>query len=183
MSSDAEVKRLTAKWLEGFVIRLGLCPFAALPFINNQVRIVVSPHSSEDLIQQHILEEVRRLLASTANELETTLIVCPQYEVDFLTYLDFAYFLEDVLYQEGYEGIIQIATFHPKYIFADSTSDDPADYTNRSPFPMFHLLREDSVSKAVENHPDIESVPERNKILLRDMGLDAVHHLLEALKK
>jgi hypothetical protein len=182
MNPELIVKQIKS-WLSDFVIGLQLCPFAGVPFANNLIRISVCPSSDVDEMKSFIMEEARRLLASKPSELETTLVVCPSGLEDFLDYLSVADQLEDAFFEQGYEGILQIATFHPNYQFQDSIIDDPADYTNRSPFPLYHILREDSVSMAVASHPDIEQVPERNKLLLRDMGMDEVIKLLKHIYK
>lgn len=173
---------MTEVWLSGFVIKLGLCPFANHPYQKGKIRITASvgEYNSNILIQK-VLEEARRLIAYSENELETTLIVIPEGLEDFIVYLEMADILESQFIKHGYEGVLQIATFHPQYRFADSLPDDPADYTNRSPFPMFHLLRENSVSQAVDTYPDVDIIPERNKILLRKMGKADILNCLEKL--
>ncbi len=182
MNPDLIVKQ-TKIWLSEFVIGLQLCPFASVPYDKNLIRISVCSSMEEIDIKTFVLEEAKRLLASTPSELETTLVVCPYAPEDFMDYLSLADQLEDDFFEQGYEGILQIATFHPNYRFADSIENDPADYTNRSPYPMFHILREDSVSMAVASHPDIEQVPLRNQLLLRDMGMDSVIKILKQIYK
>jgi uncharacterized protein len=182
MNPDLIVKR-TKVWLADFVIGLQLCPFASVPYAKHLIRISVCSSLDADGIKSFAMEEAKRLLASTPAELETTLVVCPYAPEDFMDYLSLADQLEDDFFEEGYEGIIQIATFHPNYRFADSIENDPADYTNRSPYPMFHILREDSVSMAVASHPDIEQVPVRNQLLLRDLGMDSVRAILNQINK
>jgi uncharacterized protein len=180
--SQTNVLLMTESWLSGFVIKLGLCPFAAIPYQKGKIRITVYEEEyDQNQLSKKILEEARRLIAYTDDQLETTLVVIPVGLEDFMDYLEMTDLIESLFIKQGYEGVLQIATFHPHYRFADSLPDDPADYTNRSPFPMFHLLRENSISQAVDNYPDIENIPERNKILLRRMGKDDIYHWLEKL--
>jgi hypothetical protein len=160
----------TESWLRGFVIRLGLCPFAALPYQQKRIRITECISKDPSGILEKLLEEARRMLVMPPDSLETTLVVIPEGLRDFFEYLEAAELIEEQFIQQGYEGVLQIATFHPDYRFADSLPDDPADFTNRSPFPMFHLIREDSITAAVETYPGVEEIPERNKALLRKMG-------------
>jgi uncharacterized protein len=179
--NQEEVIRLTKAWVEHFVIALGLCPFAQKPFIEKRIRFTVCTSSSREEIKAIMMSEALQLLASTNKELETTLVICPEAPAQFEAFLDVAWYLEDAFYELGYEGILQIATFHPRYRFADSLANDPADYTNRAPFPIFHILREASVTDAVDSYKDIDIVPERNCKLLRTMGMDEILRILKGL--
>jgi len=156
------VRQVTTEWLEEWILGFNLCPFAAKPHREKKIRVKV--FSGEDLValKGFLLEECKRLIATTSDELETTLVVCPMVLPDFLDYWDYVSYFEDEMELAGYEGILQMASFHPEYYFGDSDPEDTANFTNRSPFPVFHFLREASVSAAVDSHPDIESVPERN---------------------
>jgi uncharacterized protein len=175
--------RQTEHWLRGFVIRLGLCPFASLPYQQKRIRITECGSTDASDISHKLLEEARRLLVVSSDSLETTLVVIPEGLTDFFAYLEVAEMIEEQFIQQGYEGVLQIATFHPNYRFADSLPDDPADFTNRSPFPMFHLIREDSITAAVETYPGIEEIPERNKALLRKMGHNDIKQWLSNILK
>ena len=126
---------------------------------------------------QHALAEVSLLLERPEREIATTLVIYPLALSDFDTFLDAAYDLEDLMEEAGTDGFLQVATFHPDYLFEDSTEDDPANWTNRSPFPTLHLLREDNVTEAVDQHPAPEAIPKRNVALVRDMGLNEIHDL------
>lgn len=159
----------TGKWLEDWVIRLNLCPFAKYPYENNQVRIVSTESTDEDAIFSFVLKELDYLYQADPKEIETTLTVIENGLGSFNDYLDFLGLLEQVIAKTGLEGVIQLASFHPDYCFEGEAEDDPANLTNRSPFPMFHLIREASLEKALENYPDPESIPERNILLLREM--------------
>lgn len=159
----------TRQWLEDWVIRLNLCPFAKYPHENNQVRIVETQSTEEDEIFNVVLSELDYLYHAEPSETETTLVVIENGLASFDQYLDFLHLLEQVLPETGLEGIIQIASFHPDYCFEGESQDDPANLTNRSPYPMFHLIREASIEKALANYPDPDAIPERNIALLRKM--------------
>jgi len=151
-------------WLDRVVIGLNLCPFAraALPGL----RVVTVPPGTSPL--GHLIDESARL--DGADGPATTLIVVPDGLAAFDTYLDQLAEAESVLSRAGYDGIIQIASFHPDYCFEDADPDDPANATNRSPWPLFHLLREADVSAAIDRHPDPEGIPARNTQLLRELS-------------
>jgi hypothetical protein len=164
----------TEQWLEHFVIALNLCPFASVPFKKGQVRLVLEESEDPDVLVNTFLQELNYLYQTDPAKTETTLIVHPNVLTDFLDYNDFLGVAEDLLEDAALSGILQIASFHPKYQFAGSPVDDPANYTNRSPFPMLHLLREDSISKAVDHFPDPERIPEVNMERLRRMGVEKI---------
>lgn len=168
MTSD-EVAARTRTWLGDVVVGLDLCPFARGPLEGGRVRIVVSEATDLEAALTDLWMELDRLTGTPVKALETTLLVVPGCLGDFEDYLDALHVAEGILAQRGFEGIVQIASFHPDYCFADAAPGDPANHTNRSPFPMFHLLREDSVTRAVDGHPDIAAIPERNAALLRTL--------------
>lgn len=174
------VRQVTSEWLEQWVMGFNLCPFAARPYEEKRVRIKVFPGENLVDLKGFILEECKRLIATTSEELETTLVVSPLVLPDFLDYWDYVSFVEEEMALAGYEGILQLATFHPNYYFGDSRPEETSNFTNRSPFPVFHLLREISVSLAIDSHPDIESVPERNIQFMTDKSYEV---LLTQLKE
>jgi uncharacterized protein len=149
------------RWVESVVIGLHLCPFAraALP----ATRVIAVPPGARAL--DVVLDEAAHL--DTERVTATTLVVVPEGLADFEDYLDALAEIEGLLSAAGYDGILQIASFHPDYVFADAEPDDPANGTNRSPWPVFHLLREADVSAAVDRHPDPAGIPARNQELLR----------------
>lgn len=162
---DAAVRR----WVEQFVVGLGLCPFAA-PVLQT-MRVVTTPATSLEGLLRAFEAELQRLVDSDPGALPTTLLVAPDMLADFEDYLDALALLEAALADAGLEGEIQVASFHPEYRFADADPDDVAHYTNRAPYPTFHLLREAHVSEAVDRHPDPEGIPIRNVAQLRALGL------------
>jgi hypothetical protein len=174
--------RETRRFVERVVIELGLCPFARAPWEAGRVDVVVSDATSEQALLEDLGREIDRLGQTSVETLETTLLVHPyvlaRFE-DFNAFLDAA---EGLLVARGQEGVLQIASFHPDYRFAGAPEDDPANATNRAPWPMLHLLREASVTAAVDAHPDAEAIPERNVALLRELGAERVQALLGGLR-
>ncbi|WP_198245236.1 DUF1415 domain-containing protein [methane-oxidizing endosymbiont of Gigantopelta aegis] len=173
---------LTRQWIESFIIPLNICPFAKREFQNNRIRYqCLSGQNLEDHLF-NLISECRYL--DQHPETETTLLIYPEAFTHFDAFLDFLSLAEQLLYQHGFEGIYQLASFHPHYCFEGSDDNDPANYTNRSPYPMLHLIREASIEKALKHYPsDPESIPENNIHLLRKMGLDTLTALLSQLQQ
>ena len=169
--SDEAVVAATRRWLERAVIGLNLCPFARAPYLKNRVRIVVSPARDEEALLLDLCEELQRLAVTGENEVETTLLVHPHVLDDFLAFNDFLDVADAALQEMKLEGELQIASFHPDYEFADAPLGDVANFTNRSPFPTLHLLRESSIERAVEAVDDTDAIYERNIARLREMGV------------
>ncbi|MEN1942162.1 DUF1415 domain-containing protein [Luteimonas sp. MJ246] len=160
----------TRRWLERAVIGLNLCPFAKAVVNKGQVRMVLSEARDEAALLEELGAELLRLRDTPAADIDTTLIVHPQVLGDFLDYNDFLESADALVSELDLEGVLQVASFHPQYQFADSQPDDIANYTNRSPWPTLHLLREDSVSRAVEAFPDPDEIVERNVETLQKLG-------------
>lgn len=172
----------TTSWIEQIVIGLELCPFASVPFQQNRIRYVVSEAEDPDTLTEDLARELKLLKDMPEAEIETTLLIHPYVFADFLDYNDYLEVSDRVLEALEIEGIIQVASFHPQYQFAGTKIEDIENYTNRSPYPMLHLLREASVSKAVELYPNIEEVPERNIITMKDLGFDALENRLQIVQ-
>lgn len=160
----------TRRWMERAVISLNLCPFAKAVVNKGQVRMVLSEARDEVALLAQLGEELLHLRDTPATDTDTTLIVHPHVLQDFLDYNDFLDVADGLVEELGLEGVLQVASFHPQYRFADSDPDDIANFTNRSPWPTLHLLREDSVSRAVEAFPDPDAIVERNIETLRKLG-------------
>jgi len=150
------------RWLENVVLAMNLCPFAAYPRKQNLVRINVCFATSETEVKNKLKSELALLASCTTKDIETTLVATPKIFADFFDYMLFSDQLNSMLKREGYEGQFQIATFHPRYQFAGTQVEDKENYTNRAPFPIFHLLREDSLDKAIASHPDTEEIFREN---------------------
>ena len=164
------VSEHTKQWLEKAVIGLNLCPFAKAPHVKNLIRIVVSEARHLDGFLEDLDRELQLLGNTPASELETTLLVHPTLFPDFETFNQMLEIADDAVVENKLEGIIQIAPFHPDFQFEGTEADDISNYTNRSPYPTLHLIREDSISKAAEAFPDASAIFDRNIALLEKMG-------------
>ncbi len=160
----------TRKWLSDFVIEHNLCPFARRELANETIRFVESDASDIERLLGQLHQEL--MLLEQDATVETTLLIHPNVLSDFQDYLDFLDIANGLLIELDLEGIFQVASFHPDYQFADTKFSDPENLTNRSPYPMLHLLREASVEKAVASHPDPESIPERNIALMKQLFVE-----------
>lgn len=170
MNKD-EVIASTRLWVEKAVIGLNLCPFAKAVYVKNQVRFVVSEARHLDDFLEDLDRELEFLAAVDPAETDTTLLIHPALFPDFMEFNDFMVMAEGAVGEHGLEGIIQIASFHPAYQFSDTEADDIGNYTNRAPFPTLHLIREESLSRAVEGFPDVDGIYERNIDTLKKLGL------------
>lgn len=164
------VSEHTKQWLEKAVIGLNLCPFAKAPHVKNLVRIVVSEARHLDGFLEDLDRELQLLGNTPASELETTLLVHPTLFPDFETFNQMLEIADDAVVENELEGIVQIAPFHPDFQFEGTEADDISNYTNRSPYPTLHLIREDSIAKAAEVFPDASAIFDRNIALLEKMG-------------
>jgi hypothetical protein len=162
----------TQRWLERAVIGLNLCPFAKAVHVKRQVRFVLCESTDVDALRETLAAELLLLRDTHADEVDTTLIVHPHVLLDFLDYNDFLDEADALVAALDLEGVLQVASFHPQYQFAGTTPDDVENFTNRSPYPTLHLLREDSVARAVEAFPDPDVIVERNVETLRKLGAD-----------
>ncbi|MDQ3268672.1 MAG: DUF1415 domain-containing protein [Pseudomonadota bacterium] len=169
----------TQRWLQRAVIGLNLCPFAKAVHVRDQIRYVLSGATTTDELLEELASELLWLNETDPALVDTTLIIHPQLLTDFLEYNDFLDLADAAVDALGLEGELQVASFHPDYRFAGSAHDDPANCTNRSPYPMLHLLREDSVERAVAAFPDPDAIVERNIATLDRLGLDGYRRLLE----
>lgn len=169
----------TRRWLERFVIGLGLCPFAAAPYRLNRIAYSVCAETTLEQIYTAFLGTLEALVSADPQEQETALLILDRGLSNFDEYLDALAVLEQAVEEAGLQGVIQLASFHPDYRFEETGDDDPANFTNRSPFPMFHLIREDGLAAALESYPEPESIPRRNIRCLRELGIDGIRDLLD----
>jgi hypothetical protein len=165
-----EIVSATRRWLERSVIGLNLCPFAENPYRGDRVRFAVSEQRSAAGLLEDLRSELQALAAADSKDLETTLLIHPWVLADFIEYNDFLEVCDSVVAELNLEGEIQVASFHPQYQFAETRADDIENYTNRSPYPMLHLLREASVERAVAAVGDSEEIYRRNIRTLRALG-------------
>jgi len=170
----------TRRWLEKAVIGLNLCPFAKAVYVKQQVRFVLSDATTPEALLEELAEELVLLRDTPAEQVDTTLIVHPQVLGDFLDYNDFLDNADAAVEALDLQGILQVASFHPQYQFAGAAADDVSNYTNRAPYPTLHLLREDSVERAVAAFPDPDVIVERNIATLDELGVDGWNTLLAA---
>ena len=170
--TDDEVLNQTRHWLEKAVIGLNLCPFAKAVYVKNQVRLVVSHARHADDLLEELDKELDLLVATPAEQIDTTLLIHPTLFDDFLDFNDFLEIAEGVVDEHGLEGVVQLASFHPKFQFEGTEPDDIGNFTNRAPFAILHLLREDSVERAVEAFPEADAIFDVNIQTLEKLGLD-----------
>ncbi len=168
--TDEEVLKQTRHWLEKAVIGLNLCPFAKAVYVKNQVRLVVSHARHADDLLEELDRELELFVATPPEEVDTTLLIHPTLFDDFLDFNDFLEVAEGVVDEHELEGIVQLASFHPKFQFDGTEPDDIGNYTNRAPFAMLHLLREASIDRAVEAFPQAEAIFEENIKTLESLG-------------
>ncbi len=166
-------------WLSSFIIEYKICPFAQRVYEETEsihYKLVKSNDTGECL--ETMFAECIRL--DRQPEIETTLLIYPNHFQKFEDFLDFLSLAESLLTEQNYSGTYQLASFHPDYCFENEDSNDPANYTNRSPYPIIHLLREASLTLATDSYPNPEFIPERNIKLLREMGLEKIQSILDA---
>jgi len=171
MDSTLDASKIVAvvrNWVDRFVVGMNLCPFANTELTGNRVRFTVSAANSEDLLLAELQAELELLNSNRC--IETTLLIHPEVLREFDAYNQFLNYAEALIKQMALEGIYQIASFHPDYRFEGSDPAAAENYTNRSPYPMLHLLREESLERAISGYPDVEQIPRRNIELMRGLG-------------
>jgi len=173
---ETEIISATRKWVEDVVVGYNLCPFAKRELVRNRVRFVVSEAESEDELLQALHSELQRL--EDEPEIETTLLIHPGVLQEFEPYNEFLDAADGLLSYLDMDGVYQIASFHPDYQFEGTEPDAAENYTNRSPFPMLHLLREASLEAAIEGYPDVDGIPQRNIELMDEMGAEKMREIL-----
>ncbi len=161
----------TVRWLERAVIGLNLCPFAKAPHVKGQIHYVLSEAKGLEGLRDELIEQLQALAATPAEERETVLLIIPQMLQDFLEFNDFLDEADGVLQELDLEGEFQVASFHPDFQFADTEPNDIGNFTNRSPYPTLHLLREASIDRAVEAFPEAETIYEANIATMEKLGL------------
>jgi len=165
-------------WVDTLVVGLNLCPFAKRELVKDRVRFTVTDATTEEQLLVAIQEELNLLDSDDA--IETTLLIHPGVLQDFFDYNQFLNYTDGLLVEMGFEGVFQIASFHPDYQFGGTEPDDAENYTNRSPYPLLHLIREESLEQAIANYPNADQIPDRNIALMESMGQDQLKRLLQA---
>jgi uncharacterized protein len=183
MNQNDIILTQTKKWIETFVLGLNLCPFARHPFKNGKIRYTIFNGEDGEQLAETLVRELAYISQTPPSVSETTLIIIPDILKDFHEYLDFLDLAEDIVAEFELEGVIQVASFHPDYQFEDTLVTDAENYTNRSPYPMVHLLREDSVTRAIEAFPEVGDIPAQNIETMNTLGIDKIKQMLNELKR
>ncbi|VWB39186.1 peptidase [Burkholderia latens] len=170
--SHDDIVAATRHWLARAVIGLNLCPFAKSVYVKDQVRYAISEATTLEDALADLETELRTLEAADPRQVDTTLVIYPRVFADFVDYNDALFFADRLVQQLRLDGVLQIASFHPEYRFEGSEADDIENYTNRAPYPILHLLREDSIARAVDAFPDASAIYEKNQETLRRLGHD-----------
>jgi hypothetical protein len=175
-NNDQQIITATQNWLKTVIIAYGICPFAKRELDRGSIRFCTDHATEVESCLLNLLLECDRL--NIDSSIETTLLIYDCAFSAFDDYLDYLALAGSLLIKQGYEGVYQLASFHPDYCFEGSTQTDPANYTNRSPYPILHLLRETSIDRAIATYPNPENIPQRNIELTRELGLAKMQALL-----
>ena len=176
MSINSQMISQTRQWLENIVIGLNQCPFAKKELVKDRIRFIVCEAEDEEQLLLNLNQELEFIFAN--DNVETSLLILPNVLQDFNDYNQFLDIADALIEKMDFEGEFQIASFHPDYQFADTEFADVENYTNRSPYPILHILREASLEKAIETYPDVDDIPEKNIALLKEMGIEKVKEVL-----
>lgn len=177
------IERHITRWLNDFVIKHNFCPFAAPVVKNKRLRISVLSHKKNKELVQSVMDELLLLQEIPTEQISTSLLVFEHGLKDFYRYLDFVDIAQAILDELELVGDIQIATFHPDYLFDGEDADGVSHYTNRAPYPMLHLIREDELAEALIKYPDAESIPKRNIEKLNALGIDKINAQLTIINE
>lgn len=176
--TDQQIIDSTRLWVEQVVVAFNLCPFAKRELVKERVRFVVSKAAGEHALLDELAHELALLNVDTT--IETTLLIHPQLLQNFMEYNDFLEAADELLVDMDLEGVYQVASFHPDYQFGGTEPGDAENYTNRSPYPMLHVLREDSLTVAIDSYPEVDLIPERNIACMNEQGAEKLRALLKA---
>lgn len=175
---DKDIVLAVRTWLETFVVDMNLCPFAKRELVKNRVRFVSSAATTAEQLLMDLQAELELLNGDCT--VETTLLIHPQVLQDFYDFNDFLDLADRLLLDMGLEGIYQIASFHPDYQFGGTQPEDAENYTNRAPYPVLHLLREDSLEQVIAAYPNVDDIPQRNIELMNSLGQEKLRALLKS---
>ncbi|MES2880896.1 MAG: DUF1415 domain-containing protein [Bacteroidota bacterium] len=177
MQENPVIIAQTKSWINNVVVGCNFCPFAAREVKKNSISYEVMDDESPQAVLERLVLTFLKMDDDEA--IETSLLILPAGFASFNDYLELVSVAEKLLKKQGYDGIYQIASFHPEYLFAGSKENDAANYTNRSPYPMLHILREESVSRAIDSHPDTKKIPANNIAFARAKGESHMRNLLK----
>ncbi len=175
---NSEITGSVHRWVESFVVDMNLCPFAKRELIMNRIRFALTAAQTEEELLTALQAELELLDSDTS--IETTLLIHAKVLQDFYDYNQFLNYADKLLLQMGFEGVYQIASFHPHYQFGNTDPDAAENYTNRSPYPMLHIIREESIARAIADSPHLDQVPARNIALMNQLGKDRLRALMQA---
>ncbi|MDV6316613.1 DUF1415 domain-containing protein [Idiomarina sp. HP20-50] len=170
MTDTSEIIEQTRHWVQQLIVKYNICPFARREVERKSIRYVAAEEQKPQAVLQQLIDEAKHL--DTTPETETTLLILPSGFEGFYDFLNLVDIADALLIEEGYEGVYQLAHFHPDYCFDGEPQDDPANYTNRAPYPTLHLLREASIEEALQNYDHPELIPERNIEFARRKGVE-----------
>ena len=176
--NDEAIVAAVRQWVETLVVGMNLCPFAKRELVKNRVRFITTAATTAEQLLHALQAELE--LLNTDPSIETTLLIHAQVLQDFYDFNDFLDDADNVLVDMGLEGVYQIASFHPDYQFGGTAPDDAENYTNRSPYPILHLIREASLERVIADYPDVDDIPERNIALMNELGRDKLQVLLQS---
>lgn len=179
--NDEEIVLSVRQWVNTFVMEMNLCPFAKHEMLNNRVRFATTSAITEEQLLMSLQDELE--LLNSDPSVETTLLIHSNVLQDFDDYNQFLSYADNLLVELGLEGTYQIASFHPDYQFGGTNPDDAENYTNRSPYPLLHLIREASLERAIVEYPDVDQIPIRNVALMNSLGHNKLQALFERLFK
>ncbi|MFK8028122.1 MAG: DUF1415 domain-containing protein [Gammaproteobacteria bacterium] len=174
--NNEEIIKAVQRWVKHFIVELNLCPFAKREVVKNRVRYVVTDAETEEQLLVALEAELEFLEESTL--VETTLLIHANILQEFYDYNQFLDLADGLLQEMRLDGIFQIASFHPQYQFGGTDMDDSENYTNRSPYPILHLLREDSLERVITEHVDVDQIPLDNIELMNNLGVDKLKAML-----
>jgi len=175
---DDKIIASVRQWVESFIVGMNLCPFAKRELVKSRVRFAVTEAATDDQLMTALQAELE--LLDRDSSVETTLLIHPKVLQDFDDYNQFLNFADRFLAQLRLGGVYQIASFHPDYQFGGTDLNDAENYTNRSPYPMLHLIREESLERVITDYPDVDQIPERNIELMNRLGQDKLQALMQA---
>ena len=175
---DDKIVESVQQWVESLVVDMNLCPFAKRELVNNRVRFTVTQAITEEQLLEALQAELK--LLENDSSIETTLLIHSKVLQDFHDYNQFLNYADGLLVQMGLEGVYQIASFHPDYQFAGTAPEDAENYISRSPYPVLHILREESLERVIDEFPDIEQIPVRNVELMNSLGKKKLQTLMQA---
>ena len=175
--SEIAIINTVQRWVETFVVGLNVCPFAKREVVKNRVRYCVSQADTPELLTVDLEHELNRLKENDA--IETSLLIHPSVLQDFYDYNDYLHTANTLVSNMGLDGVFQVASFHPNFQFAGTEAADAENYTNRSPYPILHLLREQSLTVAIDAYPDADDIPKNNIKLMNELGGEYLENILK----